>query len=815
MTYRSILLGSAALLSLPCPAFAQSAAQPASSQRPAAATEPAAASAPPPRRSRSTTPATRRRSSSLARVRAARSSATFRRKTRSTLATSEPPARPASPTCSTHSRRRSEARAAAAASAGAAAQRPADLGLPRASRHPDRSDPAGRDPARGSGAQIWLSRRPEGGEHRPSPALPFDHRAGRRGGSRPTAAMRPATPTSRASWSSATGRTTLNLHARRQQPADRGRAQHPADPGRRPPERPWTRRSPPARWSAATRDVRGSATFNRTVFGNVSGTLNTELEHSEGRSLIGLNPSLLEPLAREHRRRQRASRGVAQRHDKSQWRWTVTSNADLDATSPARDRNDPSFPTDRSRSTTTSGDLKATANGNLFKLPAGDASTTLTLGGSTVHLDQHRGRGSVRRRRTRCRARLGEAAINLDLPISRRNRDFSALGNLTLNANAEVDQLSDFGTLTTIGAGANWSPVDRLNFIASWTREEGPPTINQLGDPVLDTPGSRIFDFTTGQTVLVDAITGGNPNLKSDRRNVLKLGANWQPFDQDRPSPARRLCPPDDRPADLEHQRHAGDRGRVSRSLRRATRPGQLVRVDLRPVNFDSARARHAPRRLRFLQAAQVAAAVAGGDRPDPRAIRLRRPRRGPRAGRVRRPGSGRRVAPAGAATRRTPRRRRLWRRTRRRRRRRLLRRRRRKPRPADLSLTDTITFVDKVAISPGRPELDYLHGDAAGSDRRHAAAPGRGPGRLVEQRPRRAARRQLAQRDEGQHADRRRPPLLAARRRSTSGCSPIPATSPRSRSSIRGCAARRSGWRSTTSSTAARRCATRRAMSR
>ena len=31
-------------------------------------------------------------------------------------------------------------------------------------------------------------------------------------------------------------------------------------------------------------------------------------------------------------------------------------------------------------------------------------------------------------------------------------------------------------------------------------------------------------------------------------------------------------------------------------------------------------------------------------------------------------------------------------------------------------SLTDTITFVDKVRITPGGPELDYLHGDAAGS---------------------------------------------------------------------------------------------------
>jgi len=31
-------------------------------------------------------------------------------------------------------------------------------------------------------------------------------------------------------------------------------------------------------------------------------------------------------------------------------------------------------------------------------------------------------------------------------------------------------------------------------------------------------------------------------------------------------------------------------------------------------------------------------------------------------------------------------------------------------------SLTDTITFVDKVRITPAGPELDYLHGDAAGS---------------------------------------------------------------------------------------------------
>ena len=61
-----------------------------------------------------------------------------------------------------------------------AAQRPAHLQLPRASRHPDRSDPAGRDPARGSRAQIRLPRRPAGREHHPARALPLDRRARRR-----------------------------------------------------------------------------------------------------------------------------------------------------------------------------------------------------------------------------------------------------------------------------------------------------------------------------------------------------------------------------------------------------------------------------------------------------------------------------------------------------------------------------------------------------------------------------------------------------------------------------------------------------------
>jgi len=305
---------------------------------------------------------------------------------------------------------------------------------------------------------------------------------------------------------------------------------------------------------------------------------------------------------------------------------------------------------------------------------------------------------------------MGEAAINLDLPVSRRGREFSALGNFTINANAEVDQLSDFGTLTTIGAGANFSPVDRLNFIASYTREEGPPTINQLGDPILDTPGSRIFDFTTGQTVLVDAVTGGNPNLKSDLRHVVKLSTNWQPFEKtDLRFRADFVHQVIERPISNISVTQAIESAFPDRFLRDSS--GQLVRVNLTPINFDSARRDQLRVGFDFskpLKSKRPSQAVidqlrqqffgARGAPGAPAASPGGPPPGGPRpeggrgggggfGGGGRGGGGGGFFGGGGGSRGRL-----------------------------QFSLTDTITFEDKVRITPGGPEIDYLHGDAAGS---------------------------------------------------------------------------------------------------
>ena len=475
------------------------------------------------------------------------------------------------------------------------------------------------------------------------------------------------------------------------------------------------------------RQVRGGTTINRTVLGNVSATLNAEVEHDEGRSLIGLGETSLVDLGRRTSTDSAHAGVTLNGTTKSQWKWNVAGNADWAHDSTRTDNDDPTFGRDRARETRTSGDLTATANGTLFKLPAGNAGATFRVGASTEHLSGRSIRDGVETPSSLGRT-TGTASVSFDLPVSRRNRGFSALGNLTVNANAEVDQLSDFGTLTTIGAGANWSPVDRLNFITSWSREEGSPTIQQLGDPQLTTDNSRIFDFVRGETALVTATTGGNPDLLADRRNVFKIGGNWQPLE----NTDLRLR------ADFVHQRIDNPISNISvtpqieaafpgRFQRAAPLPGEtvgrLVSVDLTPINFESSKrdtlrvgfdfskplkSRRPSQSTIDQIRAQFRNAVGGGS--GPRSGQNTPPqqsqgdaqpspsdaRAGPSEGRGgfgdRGFGGGRGGGGGGGGFFGGGNRGRLT-----------------------FSLTDTITFVDKTVIAPGL-ELDYLHGDAAGS---------------------------------------------------------------------------------------------------
>ncbi len=467
--------------------------------------------------------------------------------------------------------------------------------------------------------------------------------------------------------------------------------------------------------------VRGSVTAARTVFGDVGATVNLELEHSDGQSGLGFDTI---PLIRDTAGNS-AHVGLTFNGTKGRWRWSAIGNADLARTTSDSDRS--GLVTDTARSTTLSGGIDTTASGPLFALPAGDVSATVKLAVDSVSLDSRRRRDGVPSKNSLGRDRA-DGSLNVDVPILRN----SPIGRLTANANLEVEHLSDFGTLTTYGAGVNWTPLERLNLIASWTREEGAPTIAQIGDPYLETADTRVFDFTTGQTVNVIAITGGNPALGADRRSVFKLGANYKPWDktdfrlradfvsQTIDNPISNFPGPS---AALEN----AFENRFDRDL-----DGNLISVDFRPVNYDQSRrqvlrwgfdftkplksARPSASQIQQLrerfrpQAAQSASVPGqspagqsppgtsttrpdGGPQPDGGARPESARPEGGRGGGQGFGGGGRGgfggggFGGGGGANRGR----------------------------LQLSMTHTVTFVDEATIRDGLPKLDYLRGDAIG----------------------------------------------------------------------------------------------------
>lgn len=244
----------------------------------------------------------------------------------------------------------------------------------------------------------------------------------------------------------------------------------------------------------------------------------------------------------------------------------------------------------RAETRTRTASTNVVINAKTLALPAGDVTMTTQFGATTREQDAT----------TDLEGTITDSTLSRDTLTAQWSADFPVMyaqekggfGDLSVNANINVRDLSDFGTLTTIGGGFTWRPSDRLRFIGSYTREEGAPSIGQLGDPILETPNVRVFDFTTGTTVLVTNISGGNPELLADSRDVGKIGFQYKPFkeqevtinidytqsfleDEARDFPA------------LTAEVEAAFPDRFQRDD-----DGNLVSVDSRPVNFDESRQR-------------------------------------------------------------------------------------------------------------------------------------------------------------------------------------------------------------------------------
>ncbi len=497
-----------------------------------------------------------------------------------------------------------------------------------------------------------------------------------------------------------------------------------------------------------------NATYSRTILGDVSATFNGRVESNASESRLGL-PSLTlavpggeaspfgapvtlyrylgddGPLVRENRNV--TARGAVSLNGQisSDWRWSLNASYDRNETRTNTDRGidatalqaavtagtvDPFGPSaafgplgrnvDTARSVSSVANIDALISGKVVELPAGAVNTAIRFGGTTSDFSSRSLRAGI--------AQTGGIArdsavvrANIDIPIANAARDVLApLGRLSFNGNAEVEQLSDFGTLTTLGYGLNWSPIDRLRLIASMTHEEGAPSASQLGNPTVLTPNTRVFDFVRGETVDIVRIDGGNPGLSADNRRAFKLGFNFQPWEKTQLSfradyNSSRI---DNPIAGFPAATAAIEAALPERFTRDGA--GQLLRIDNRPVNFarqERSELRYgfdfsAPITSKRQREMQAVMAAAREQRQARRAERQADPDRAPGA----RPGGGRgpggggfggrgggfggRGFGGGAGGR------------------------------LQLSAYHTVRLQESILIRPGVPELDLLDGAATGS---------------------------------------------------------------------------------------------------
>jgi iron complex outermembrane recepter protein len=255
--------------------------------------------------------------------------------------------------------------------------------------------------------------------------------------------------------------------------------------------------------------------------------LSTDLQRSS--QLNGLadvpGASLADAILRQRGGGQTFHAGGALQGGAGRWDWSFTGTYDLARSMASSDQLVSAaagldIVPDRQVTETGTAAGKMVASGPLLKLPAGDArvTTTVDFARSTsraieVPVSPSFGRTTA------------SANIDLRLPIASKQANFlSSLGRLNVNGSLGVSGVSGYRYLVRHGFGADWTPAKRVEFNLIYSASQEPPSINLLTSATTLTPNTPVFDFVTGQSVLVTAVRGGNPLLGPAKQREMSIG---------------------------------------------------------------------------------------------------------------------------------------------------------------------------------------------------------------------------------------------------------------------------------------------------
>ena len=276
-----------------------------------------------------------------------------------------------------------------------------------------------------------------------------------------------------------------------------------------------------------TAEIQASANWAKSFIDTGSSvSLNGTFQRNRSRSLSGLD-LLNDPLERRNQTYTYASAGSYTR-PLGEFQLTGTFDASLaDSRTEIDRRAGNGF--DVANSKVYDGTALLTARGSPLLLPGGELSTTFDFGYDWTRIDSDDTRSGTAVQLTRGDLSGG---LNVVVPITSRREGFlEAVGDVSVSGQVGFNRLSDLGTLHDWSGGLNWSPVEGVEFQATYTWREVAPGLTQLGNPVITDFNVPVFDLVRGESVLATITNGGNPALVAETQKDWKFSANLEiPF---------------------------------------------------------------------------------------------------------------------------------------------------------------------------------------------------------------------------------------------------------------------------------------------